>query len=171
MAYRQYCAVARSLDLIGDRWTLLIVRELLSGATRYAEIQRGLPGVPSNLLADRLRRLKHDGILTKDAAEYRLTARGEALRAVVHELVRWGGELMVVGRGDDAFVPRWLIVALDALIGPGPPLRVDIDVEGERIHVARDDRAAFIGAGPAAGADAVLTAPGEVVLALASGHS
>lgn len=170
MGYGQFCALARSLDVIGDRWTLLIVRELLAGANRYGEIQRGLPGVPSNLLADRLRRLERDGILTKDGHLYRLTARGEGLRPAIRELIRWGEELMAEGRGGDAFIPRWLITALDALIETGRPTRVDIDVDGETIHVVRDEHHVDIGAGPAAGADAAVSASGEVVLALAAGH-
>lgn len=170
MGYGQYCALARSLDVVGDRWTLLIVRELLVGAARYGEIQRGLPGVASNLLADRLRRLERDGIVTKTDQRYRLTPRGEALRPAIRALIRWGDELMLEPRGEDVFDPRWLIPALDALVAPGAPARIDLDVEGQTMHVVRDRDRVVVGAGPAAGADAVLSAPGEVVLAVAAGH-
>ena len=78
--YGQYCAMARGLDVIGDRWTLLIIRELLlQGPSRYAELQRGLPGIATNLLADRLRELEANGIVTRNDGVVTLTARGHEL--------------------------------------------------------------------------------------------
>ena len=77
-SYDQYCAVARALDVVGDRWTLLIVRELLLRPCRYRELQEGLPGVATNLLADRLRHLEESGVVTRDEqGRYELTARGK----------------------------------------------------------------------------------------------
>lgn len=170
MGYQQYCALARSLDVIGDRWTLLIVRELLAGASRYTEIRSGLPGVASNLLADRLRRLERDGLVSKVDQRYRLTSRGEGLRPVIRELVRWGEPLMLTGRGDDRFSPRWLIPALDALLQPGEHARVELHVDGETIHIVSDDRRVTVGAGPAAGADVQVSGPAEMILGIAAGH-
>src|SRR5213082_2257205 len=97
-SYRQYCALARALDVVGDRWTLLIVRELLiRGPSRYTDLQYGLPGIATNLLADRLRELEAEGIVTKEDAPppvattlFRLTPRGEALDSVLTALGRWG---------------------------------------------------------------------------------
>src|ERR1700712_2773345 len=102
-SYGQYCAISRSLDLIGDRWTLRIVRELLvRGPSRYTDLQHGLPGIATNLLAGRLRWLEDGGVREGEAPPppvattlFRLTPRGEGLRAVLGELVRWGTELMV----------------------------------------------------------------------------
>lgn len=170
MKYGQFCALARSLDVIGDRWTLLIVRELLAGASRYSEIRAGLPGVASNLLADRLRRLECDGLVRKVDQHYRLTSRGEALRPVIRELVRWGEPLMLTGRADDSFSPRWLIPALDALLQPGERARVELHVDGETIHIVSDDRQVAVGAGPAAGADVQVGGPAETILGIAAGH-
>ena len=84
--------VARSLETVGDRWTLLIVRELLLGPARYAELERALPGIPSNLLAERLRLLEEEGITARGAAArgYRLTAKGRDLAPVLASLAAWG---------------------------------------------------------------------------------
>src|SRR5438128_3356941 len=97
-SYRQYCAVAKALDVIGDRWNLLIVRELLlRGACRYTDLLNGLPGIATNLLAERLRELEQAGILSRDNAPppiattlFALTGRGRGLLPVIRELARWG---------------------------------------------------------------------------------
>src|SRR5690349_3680658 len=101
-SYGQYCSMARALDVVGDRWALLIVRELLTlGDCRYSDLRRGLPGLASNLLAQRLRELEELGIVRRrelpppvGATVYTLTERGQELRGVVRELVRWGAPLM-----------------------------------------------------------------------------
>src|SRR6266852_6069713 len=101
-SYKQYCALAKALDVIGDRWTLLIVRELLiREAYRYTDLRDGLPGIATNLLADRLRELERAGIVEREAAPapvastlYRLTERGRELRPAVHALGRWSAPMM-----------------------------------------------------------------------------
>ncbi len=84
--------VARSLETVGDRWTLLVVRELLLGPARYAELERALPGIPSNLLAERLRLLEEEGITRRGSADrgYLLTAKGRDLAPVLASLAAWG---------------------------------------------------------------------------------
>src|SRR4051794_31843139 len=102
-SYSQYCSVARALDVVGDRCTLLIVRELLlRGALRYTDLRQGLPGIASNLLAERLRILDEEGVITSAQAPppiaatlYELTPRGRELERTLLELGRWGGPLMV----------------------------------------------------------------------------
>ena len=91
------CPVAATLDAFGDRWTLLIVRDLLRGITRYADLQRSLGDIAPNLLAGRLKRLEDDGVVAREVyserplrAEYRLTARGHALAPIVITLGRFG---------------------------------------------------------------------------------
>ncbi|GAA3685812.1 HxlR family transcriptional regulator [Lentzea atacamensis] len=84
--YGQFCAVARALDVLGERWTLLVVRELLLGASTFTEIRRGLPRIPRATLSARLRALRAAGIVDDD---YRLTRAGVALAPVVQELARW----------------------------------------------------------------------------------
>ena len=97
-SYGQYCALARALDLVGDRWTLLIARELyLRGPSRYTDLCDGLPGIATNLLADRLRNLEEAGLVAREAAPapvastlFSLTDRGRELRPVLAALVQFG---------------------------------------------------------------------------------
>jgi DNA-binding HxlR family transcriptional regulator len=96
--YGQYCPVARAAEILGDRWTLLIVRDLLSGAQHFNKLERGLPGIPKALLAERLRRLQQVGVIERrgDAGgrktSYQLTAAGWELYPVVEGLTRWGAK-------------------------------------------------------------------------------
>jgi DNA-binding HxlR family transcriptional regulator len=120
--YGQFCALARALDHIGRRWALLIVRELLISPKRFTDLRSGLPGIPPNLLAARLRELQESGLVEKrdlppplDSTVYQLTPRGRELRPMIRELVRWGGPWMTDGMGDDVFLAEWLVVALDGL--------------------------------------------------------
>src|SRR5258708_17889828 len=95
-SYGQFCGLAKGLDVVGDRWTLLIVRELLiRGASRYSDLRAGLPGIPTNLLADRLRELEAAGLLQREmvpapatAAPFKLTPPGEAPQPAVAPVCR-----------------------------------------------------------------------------------
>src|SRR5207247_819915 len=115
-SYGQYCAVAKSLDLLGERWTLLIVRELLiRGPCRYTDIRNGLPGIATNLLAERLRELEQAGVIRREAAPppvattlFHLTPRGEELRAVVRAMASWGLPLLREAPEGDVFRSPWL---------------------------------------------------------------
>jgi len=115
-SYRQYCAIAKALDVIGDRWNMLIVRELLlQGACRYTDLHDGLPGIATNLLAERLRDLEREGIVTREEAPppiastlFRLTPRGQELKTILFELGRWGAPLMTEPDEQDAYRGRWL---------------------------------------------------------------
>ncbi len=95
--YGQYCPVARAAEILGDRWTLLIVRDLLTGTRNFNALKRGLPGISGTLLSDRLRRLQEAGVVEKRSVpqgrrttEYHLTEAGRELRAVVYALLTWG---------------------------------------------------------------------------------
>jgi len=95
--YGQYCPVAQALDVIGDRWTLLIIRDMLTGACHFNDLERGLPGISRALLARRLRQLEYAGIVEKHfhhgdrrSTEYHLTAAGQALHEVIQSLLMWG---------------------------------------------------------------------------------
>jgi DNA-binding HxlR family transcriptional regulator len=97
--YDQTCPIARTLDIVGDRWTLLIVRDLLLGSTRFSEFLAGSPGLPPNVLSDRLKRLVDRGLVERSVysehplrAEYRLTPRGRTLRPVIEAISAWGFE-------------------------------------------------------------------------------
>lgn len=100
-SYNQFCPLAYALDLVGERWTLLIVRELLAGPHRFKDLLAGLPGVSTNLLAERLKVLEQEGLLRRrtlpppaGSTVYELTDRGRALEGVVLELGRWGAALL-----------------------------------------------------------------------------
>lgn len=174
-SYGQFCGVARALDVVGDRWSLLIVRELLIRDCRWTDLRAGLPGVATNLLAERLRGLEEHGLVTHDetdtAAVYRLTPRGRELAPVLRELARWAIPLMEVGPGEDVSLPHWLGVAADALLSEGaaPPMRIGIDSGGEALTVdVAPDGSVHATFDPAEDADVRLEgAPPDVILALA----
>lgn len=94
--YGQYCPVAMAMEILGDRWTLLIVRDLLSGMRHFNDLERGLPGISRGLLSERLSRLQETGVLEKHSrgrgrkTEYRLTPAGQELRGVINALMVWG---------------------------------------------------------------------------------
>src|SRR5439155_537731 len=105
-SYNQYCGLALALDVIGERWSLLIVRELLEGRRRFNELLDGLPGIATNLLAERLRELEPRGVIEHgEDGRYALTPWGRGLRESIYALGRWAGPLMVE-RGDSAFRPE-----------------------------------------------------------------
>ena len=94
---QRHCPIARTLDLIGDRWTLLVIRDLLRGRTRFSELLGSLEGVSPNLLSARLKTLEEHGLVARrfysehpPRAEYQLTEKGESLRPVIRSLFEWG---------------------------------------------------------------------------------
>jgi DNA-binding HxlR family transcriptional regulator len=118
-SYGQYCSVARALDVIGDRWALLIVRELLvQGPCRFTDLKNGLPGIATNLLSGRLKDLEEAGIVSRQDAPppiatvlYSLTPSGRDLQPVLKALGAWGLRQMTTERPDDAFQAQWLAYA------------------------------------------------------------
>jgi DNA-binding HxlR family transcriptional regulator/putative sterol carrier protein len=120
--YQQYCALARALDVVGDRWTLLIVRELTPGPRRFTDLIEGLPGISRNLLAERLRALEGDGIIARrdlppPAARqvYELTDDGRELARAVGPVIAWGATRLGERNQTDSFRPRWSAVAMEAV--------------------------------------------------------
>jgi DNA-binding HxlR family transcriptional regulator len=119
--YAQYCPVAHALELVGERWALLVVRELLGGPKRYTDLAAGLPGIGTNILAGRLRDLEAAGVIQKRrlpppaaANVYELTPYGEQLREPLYALGRWGARSLGPPGPDDALAPGWLINAVRA---------------------------------------------------------
>lgn len=122
--YDQYCPIACTLSLVGERWTLLVVRELMSGPKRYTDLAAHLPGIGTNILADRLKELEANGLVEKKrlpppaaSTVYELTAAAHGLRPVLHELARFGACLMGPPP-PDALEPGWLLGALDLAVSP-----------------------------------------------------
>jgi DNA-binding HxlR family transcriptional regulator len=139
--------VARALDVVGDRWSLLIVRDLLArGPSRYTDLRHGLPGIASNLLVDRLRDLVEAGVIARETAPppiaadlYRLTPRGDARERVLQELGRWGAPLLGPRKSTDEFHAHWLALAarqhLHDSQPDAPPVCIEIRSGGEALTI------------------------------------
>lgn len=177
-SYGQYCGLARSLEVVGDRWNLLIVRQLLISPARYRDLINGLPGIATNLLADRLRELEAVGVIERRLAgegsvvEYHLTPWGAELRTPIEGLIAWSTPLMVRGPEGDAFRPEWLALAIPALLGTRVKVRssatVGLDV-GELLAL-RASRTGFeVGLYEGGDLDAIIRAEPSYVLGLAAG--
>ncbi len=143
-SYQQYCSMASALDVIGDRWALLVVRELMLGPRRFTELAAGLPGIGTDILTARLRGLQDAGVLSRNGTgrrqRYELTGRGRALRPVLAELGRWGAELMDLPASPDQVAARTGLTTL--LLDPPPPpagltgtFHIRCDGETARIEV------------------------------------
>ncbi|HEX6476615.1 MAG TPA: winged helix-turn-helix transcriptional regulator [Acidimicrobiales bacterium] len=179
-SYQQFCALARALDVIGDRWTLLIVRELLLRPCRYTDIRDGLPGIATNLLAERLRQLDAEGIVRREEPSppvattvYRLTERGEQLRPVVQQLLRWGAPLMIEPAGADEFRTRWLVEPIEAMLNrPGSmpsDVVVLVDTGDEPLVIEVSGGQLRARTGSTDDADVVLHGPPDSVLGVLMG--
>ena len=126
-AYGQYCPIAHALGLVGERWSLLVVRELLEGPKRYTDLVAGLPKIGTNILAARLRDLETAGVVEKRklpppaaSTVYELTPYGQDLRPVIHELARWGVRSLGPPPLEE-LEPGWLMHALDLALSPVTP--------------------------------------------------
>lgn len=176
-SYGQFCGLARSLDVIGDRWTLLIVRELLLGPKRYGELVESLDGIATNLLADRLRSLESSGVIERRLGEtrggvYALTVWGSQLREPIEAFIRWSAPLMISGQGGDAFEPGWLAIALEALLRgrtAQPPAELGIEVPGLYLTLRLGKDGPRVKVEPDRRPDTNLKAEPDVVLGLAAG--
>ncbi|WP_307079743.1 winged helix-turn-helix transcriptional regulator [Streptomyces canus] len=154
-SYDQYCSAARALDVVGDRWTLLIVRELLSGPRRYTDLHADLPGVSTDVLASRLKDMERDGLTTRRrlpppgaAFVYELTARGRELLPVLQALGTWGGPELGARRPTDAVRAHWFALPLlRALEGEGL-VEVRLEEGDFHVYVGAQDGPAY-GEGPA----------------------
>ncbi|TCO40181.1 HxlR family transcriptional regulator [Kribbella antiqua] len=178
-SYGQYCGLARTLDVVGDRWNLLIVRELLIAPARYRELLDGLPGVATNLLTDRLRDLETAGVIERRLAEesnaivYALTPWGAELREPIEALIRWSTPLMMRGPGGDRFRAEWLVVALRALLAGRPHVRrsstIGIAVDGQLLQVRATRSGIEVSLHDGRALDAVVRADASIILGLAAG--
>ncbi len=172
-AYGQFCGVARALELVGERWTLLIVRDLLVGPRRFTDLRRGLPKIPTNILADRLRELEEAGIVRRRAlprpaggTAYELTEYGGELEGVVLALGRWGARSLGAPRDGEIATADSLIMALRTTFQPeaarGLSAGYELRVGEVIIHARVDDGALTVGAGPLADADLALSVTGPL---------
>lgn len=174
-SYKQFCGLARALDVVGERWTLLIVRELLGGPRGYNELLAGLPGIATNLLAERLRSLAEADVVERlDDGRYALTPWGRELREAIYALGRWAGPLMARPRGDDHFQLQWLHHMVVARFDGHDPDRADLTVElctnGEVFTLESIDGYVNLTNGRSANPDIILTGPTEPVVAYLLGR-
>jgi DNA-binding HxlR family transcriptional regulator len=176
-SYSQFCGLARALDRVGDRWTLLIVRELLFGDRTFRELEGALPGISPSLLTRRLSELVDDGLVVRNDAprrsknvEYSLTDDGRSLQPVIIELIRWGSRWMLSGPADDRVDARWAPLALRALLEGQPARRgrVHLDVDGVQVTIGSSAGRRQVTAGHHGRPDATIAAPLPVLLAIAA---
>jgi DNA-binding HxlR family transcriptional regulator len=127
-SYSQYCPIAHALDLVGERWSLLVVRELQHGPLRYTDLHARLPGASTNVLATRLRELEAGGVVERSrlpapaaATVYALTDLGAALAPVLRELAHWGARSLGPPDADVELGPGWLERALRTALGERAP--------------------------------------------------
>jgi DNA-binding HxlR family transcriptional regulator len=142
--------MATALDFVGDRWTILILRELLGGPARFHEIRDGLPGIASNLLTDRLRRLEADDIVRRihshNAVLYGLTEQGAGIRDALGKLGEWGAQMGRVGPPLHERSIRAIAMALQAVLVrasealPEAPMVLELDVGGELAEIVLGQR-------------------------------
>jgi len=179
--YRQYCSLAKALELVGDRWTLLIVRELLlRGALRYTDLQTGVPGIATNLLADRLRDLEEAGLVRREPARppvatslFHLTPRGEELGPAVLALGRWGEPLIAERDDQDSFCTHWLSLQAKLHLADqapdGPPVAIEVRAGDEPLTIEAVDGVVRTRPGAASDPDLVLTGSPEVLVGVLTG--
>lgn len=176
--YNQYCATARTLDLVGERWTLLLIRELLTGPKRFGDLQSSLRGLGTGLLAARLKHLEREGLAHKitlpppaRTPAYALTQAGEELGPVVMELARWGLKwAMDTPRPAETFHPGWAVLGLracfDSVAATGLRAVYEFRVDDEIFHARIDDGTIEALHGPAQHPDATITTSADTFLGL-----
>jgi len=179
-SYGQFCGFARALELVGERWTLLVVRDLVLGPKRFTELRRGLPRIPTNILSARLKELEDAGVLRRRVLPrpaagvvYELTGYGQELEDIVLRLGLWGARSLGDPRPDDIVTTDSLILALRATFLPeaAGDLRAGYQLNlGDVVVHARIDQGSLeVGEGPLAGADLVIET-GPAIRALLSGE-
>lgn len=178
--FEQYCPVAHALGLVGDRWSLLILRDLLHGPRRYTDLLEGLPGIGTNILAARLRGLEETGIVSKRrlpppaaSTVYELTDYGTELEEVFYALARWGARsLGPPGPGDELY-PEWGLNAVAALFSPeaarGLMETYVLNIGGDVFSVRLDNGHMHAEMGAAEDADLVVETDMDTFFRLVSG--
>ena len=177
--YGQACAIARALDVVGERWSLLVVRELTLGPRRYRDLATGLPGIPSNLLAARLKDLQAAGVITRrtlpaptDVTVYELTDAGRALQPALKELLDWGLRYGPEPSEDDVGQPSWAL-----LTGLGRPSALpdgqtcELRVEPEFFYLSSDAGKLTVRRGPAPDGDVVVSMSDDTLYSLVTGQT
>ncbi|WP_040685915.1 winged helix-turn-helix transcriptional regulator [Nocardia vinacea] len=179
-SYNQYCATARTLDLVGERWTLLLIRELLTGPKRFSDLQASLRGLGTGLLAARLKHLEREGLAEKitlpppaRTPAYALTEAGAELESAILALARWGLKwAMSEPHPTETFHPGWAVLGLracfDAEAAAGLRAVYEFRIDDEVFHARIDDETIETLHGPAQHPDAIITISEQEFLRLTS---
>lgn len=176
-SYDHFCAASRALNVVGDRWSLLVVRELLGGPRRYSDLFADLPGISTDVLAARLKDLERDGVVRRErigprasTAAYRLTPAGAGLRPVLDALSAWGGPLLGERRPTDAVRAHWFALPLGRAIAEHLPSGTATVRVGETVfHVVIAASGITHHDGPADDADIEIALDVDAATAVATG--
>ncbi len=180
-SYGEYCSIAKALDVIGDRWSLLIVRELLiRGGCRYTDLKDGLPGIATNLLSDRIRELESAGLVRREDAPppvattlFHLTEAGAELRPVLDALGRWGVRYMIEPADGDQFRGQWFAFPASLFLRDrdpgGPPLLIELRAADSPAVIEVSGGTVCTRPGTAADADLTLAGAPQLILRLFAG--
>jgi DNA-binding HxlR family transcriptional regulator len=181
-SYGQYCSVAKALDVIGDRWTLLIVRELLiRGACRYTDLKNGLPGIATNLLAERIRELEAAGLVRREEAPppiattlVQLTEAGAELEPVLKALGWWGVRYMSTPPDTDEFRSQWFAYPVEFFLRDrdpaAPPASIELRTDADPAVIEVSDGAVRVRVGSVLAPDLVLSGRPLLINALLTGQ-
>ena len=178
--YDQYCPVARALELVGERWTLLVARELLLGPRRFTDLMTGLPGISANVLAGRLKDLEEQGMVARRtlappaaSAVYELTPEAAGLVSVLAAMAEWGMTMLGEPRAHDEVRGEWIVLGL-AVTAPAPDVAdgatYELHIDGEVLHVQVRDGNLQPHQGPADDPDAVLTMDATALADVSAGR-
>lgn len=178
--YDDGCGIARALDIVGERWALLVIRELLLGPKRFTDLRAGLPGISANILSQRLRELEASGVILRRQLEppagssvYELTDRGRGLEHVIVDLGRWGVQ-NTSSQPDAPIGVDSVILSLRALFDPKAAgdfhAEYELRLDGYRFRAVVDDGRIDLARGAAEHADAVLETTPRQLDSLVSGE-
>lgn len=177
-SYGQYCGLAHAASIIGERWALLILRDLSTGPKRFKDLADGLPRIPSSVLTDRLKELEANGVIERTplpspqrGTAYRLTAYGRDLDPILLALGGWGARTMGAPQPGDVVTPSSVISALRTTFRPGdrPASTTIVRMPGFSLTVRTDGERSEGSPGEEGGADTVLTLDGAQLKALLDG--
>ena len=181
-SYGQYCSIAKALDVVGDRWTLLIIRELLiRGACRYTDLRNGLPGIATNLLSDRIRELESAGLIRREDAPppiattlFHLTESGAELLPVLDAIGRWGVRYMIEPADSDEFRGHWFTFPVSFFLHDrdpdGPPVSIELRTASSPAVIEISGGSARTRLGTAPAPDLILQGEPHLILALLAGR-
>jgi DNA-binding HxlR family transcriptional regulator len=179
-SYKQHCGIARALDLVGERWALLVLRELVLGPQRFTDLREGLPGIATNVLSQRLRQLERDGIVTRRrlappaaSTVYELTDYGQELVPIMLDLGRWGARSMGPRQPEQTRQGRWFAVAMKAFHDPKAAADVTasvaVDLGDAQVTLRLDQGQLDVVPGLDSEVDLFITADSDTLVAYLSG--